>query len=134
VLFKTQISILSILVACFCCSNSTQRIFNAFFNLARPGLPDGLFSNSQLGQILEGLSWENVAIHILSPFGIFQGHLGYFMTLWYILCSFGTFFLLFGIMHQEKSGNPARDLVLRRQSTFFCFADDERWNRLPVIR
>jgi hypothetical protein len=26
------------------------------------------------------------------PFGIFYGHLGYFMVIWYILCSFGTFF------------------------------------------
>jgi hypothetical protein len=29
------------------------------------------------------------------------------MTIWYILCSFGTFFSGFGIMYQEKSGNPA---------------------------
>jgi hypothetical protein len=27
------------------------------------------------------------------------------MTIWYILCSFGTF-SGFGIMYQEKSGNP----------------------------
>jgi hypothetical protein len=27
------------------------------------------------------------------------------MTIWYILCSFGTF-SSFGIMYQEKSGNP----------------------------
>jgi hypothetical protein len=46
-------------------------------------------------------------------FGIFYGDLGYFMTIWYILYSFGTFcihlvhFSGFGIMHQEKSGNPA---------------------------
>jgi hypothetical protein len=30
--------------------------------------------------------------YILWPFGIFYGHLGYFMTIWYTLCSFGTFF------------------------------------------
>jgi hypothetical protein len=29
------------------------------------------------------------------------------MTISYILCSFVTFFPFFGIMHQEKSGNPA---------------------------
>jgi hypothetical protein len=29
---------------------------------------------------------------ILWQFGIFNGHLGYFMTIWYILCSFGIFF------------------------------------------
>jgi hypothetical protein len=32
--------------------------------------------------------------------------LGYFMTSWYILCSFGTF-SSFGTMYQEKSGNHA---------------------------
>jgi hypothetical protein len=31
-------------------------------------------------------------LYILWPFGIFYGHLGYFMTIWYILCSFGTFY------------------------------------------
>jgi hypothetical protein len=30
------------------------------------------------------------------------------MTIWYILCSFGTF-LRFGIMYQEESGNPGQD-------------------------
>jgi hypothetical protein len=42
---------------------------------------------------------------------LFYGHLEYFrdiwdifMTIWTILCSFGAFF---GIMSQEKSGNPA---------------------------
>jgi hypothetical protein len=33
------------------------------------------------------------------------------MTNWYILCSFGTFFHFFGIMYQEKSGNPVLDRV-----------------------
>jgi hypothetical protein len=62
--------------------------------------------------IWEGPRLENVNIFIC-PFGIFYGDLGYFMTIWYILYSFGTFcihlvhFSGFGIMHQEKSGNPA---------------------------
>jgi hypothetical protein len=30
--------------------------------------------------------------YIFWPFEIFYRHLGYFMTLWYILCSFGTFY------------------------------------------
>jgi hypothetical protein len=30
------------------------------------------------------------------------------MTVWYILCSFGTF-SGFGIMYQAKSGNPAAE-------------------------
>jgi hypothetical protein len=33
--------------------------------------------------------------NILWPFGIFYRHLGYFMTIWYIFCGSG-------IMHQEK--------------------------------
>jgi hypothetical protein len=53
--------------------------------------------------------------YILWPFGIFYGHLVYFMAIWYILWSFGIFyghlviwyiFPPFGILCQEKSGNP----------------------------
>jgi hypothetical protein len=33
------------------------------------------------------------------PFGIFYGHLRYFITIWCIFSGFG-------VMHQEKSGNP----------------------------
>jgi hypothetical protein len=33
------------------------------------------------------------------------------MTIWYILNSFGTFFSSFGIMYQEKSGNPDQKLL-----------------------
>jgi hypothetical protein len=74
------------------------------FNKSPAGLPDGLFSNQkyQFGLILEGLRMENVDIYI----GIFYGHLGYFMTIWYIYCSFSTFYSGFGIMYPEKSGNP----------------------------
>jgi hypothetical protein len=55
------------------------------------GLPDGFFSNqkSKFGQILESL-------------GILYGHLGYFMTIWCLLCSFGTFFPGFGIMNRKN--------------------------------
>jgi hypothetical protein len=55
------------------------------------GLPDGLFSNQKshlekkLGPHI-GKCW-----YILRPFGIFSKYLGYFMTIRYILCSFGTF-------------------------------------------
>jgi hypothetical protein len=37
---------------------------------------------------------------ILRPFGLFYGHLIYFMVIWYI-------FSHFGMLCQEKSGNPA---------------------------
>jgi hypothetical protein len=43
--------------------------------------------------------------NILWPFGIFHGHLVYFMAIWYICWLVGIFFLL-GILYQEKSGNP----------------------------
>jgi hypothetical protein len=45
--------------------------------------------------------------NIFWRFGIFYGDLGYFMTIWYSLYSFGTFLSGFGIMYQEKSGNLA---------------------------
>jgi hypothetical protein len=50
------------------------------------------------------------------PFGIFYCHLVYFIAIWYILWPFGIFYghLLqfiaiswpFGMLYQEKSGNP----------------------------
>jgi hypothetical protein len=56
-----------------------------------PGLPDGLFSNQkyQFRENFEGLRLENV--DIFWSFGIIYRHLGNCMTIWYILCSFGTF-------------------------------------------
>jgi hypothetical protein len=70
------------------------------------GLPDGLFSNqkSQFGNTFQGIRLENVEI--------FYGRLEHFMNIRDILPTFGTFcvhlvhFSSFGIMHQEKSGNP----------------------------
>jgi hypothetical protein len=41
--------------------------------------------------------------------GIFYGHLEYFTAIWYILWPFGNLlynFPLFGILCEEKSGNP----------------------------
>jgi hypothetical protein len=53
---------------------------------------------------LEGLAMENLGIFmtiwsILRPLEIFYDHLEYFEAIWYI-------FPLFGILDQEKSGNP----------------------------
>jgi hypothetical protein len=58
---------------------------------------------------------------ILWPFGIFYGHLVYFMGIWYILWAFGIFyghfgifcvnlvyFSCFGMFYREKSGNTGR--------------------------
>jgi hypothetical protein len=69
-------------------------------------LPDGLFSNqkSRFGKTLEGLAMENV--------GIFYIHLVYFMAIGNIVWPFGIFCgnlvykSPFGILDQEKSGNP----------------------------
>jgi hypothetical protein len=65
--------------------------FRVWLRPCGAGLPDGLFSNqkSQFGEILECLRLEK---YILWPFGIFYWDLVHFMVIWYILCSFGTFF------------------------------------------
>jgi hypothetical protein len=47
--------------------------------------------------------------NILWPFGIFYGHLEYFMEIWNIFYLLGYFMIIwygFGIMYQEKSGKP----------------------------
>jgi hypothetical protein len=47
--------------------------------------------------------------------GIFYCHLVYFTALWYFLRPFGkyyrylVYFYPFGMLHQDKSGNPAAD-------------------------
>jgi hypothetical protein len=69
-----------------------------------PGLPDGLFSNQNpnLGKFLTALDWKifiyvKAIWNILRVFGILYDHLVYFVF---------KFFSGFGIMCQEKSGNP----------------------------
>jgi hypothetical protein len=50
--------------------------------------------------------------------GIFYGHLEYFTLLWYILWLFGNvvvirhIFPCFGLLCQEKSGNPGQHSIL----------------------
>jgi hypothetical protein len=62
-------------------------------------LPDGIFSNqkSQFGKFFEGLAMEDI--------GIFYGHLVY-LTASRHCCGHLVYF--FGILDQEKSGNPGR--------------------------
>jgi hypothetical protein len=43
------------------------------------------------------------------------------MTIWYIVCSFGTFCPVFGIVYQEKSGSPASTRNCTRKNSFFVF-------------
>jgi hypothetical protein len=50
---------------------------------------------------------------IFKPFGIFYGQ-------WYNLSRFGIFFPHFGLLHQEKSGNPARNVSIFFSSSAFC--------------
>jgi uncharacterized membrane protein len=71
-------------------------------------LPDGFFLNqkSQFGNILEGLDGKMLIYfsafrNILRTFGIFYYYLVLFVFIWYIFSGFG-------IVYQEKSGNPAR--------------------------
>jgi hypothetical protein len=49
--------------------------------------------NPNLGKFWTVL--DGKCLHVLWPFGIFYGDLRYFMTIWYILYSFGTFFWYF---------------------------------------
>jgi hypothetical protein len=60
--------------------------------------------NRTLGKFLENLVKEDVCMAIVSillPNGIFYGHLVHFMVILYI-------FPRFGLLYQEKSGNPGR--------------------------
>jgi hypothetical protein len=73
------------------------------------GLPDGIFSNQkdQFGSILYTGYCNGRCMYILWLFGLSYGHLvfvvaiwyTYFMVIWYIFSGFG-------ILYQEKSGNP----------------------------
>jgi hypothetical protein len=47
--------------------------------------------------------------YTLHQFGIFYGHLVYSVFIWYFLWSF-EYFSFFGMLYQEKSGNPAGEL------------------------
>jgi hypothetical protein len=59
-----------------------------------------------------GSPWSDKFWYILKPVGIFCQRLVYFVSIWYSLRAFGIFcgilcyFPRFGVLHQEKSGNP----------------------------
>jgi hypothetical protein len=61
----------------------------SYLHMYLPGLPNGLFSN-QKSRFGKKSAWSKIGKcgYILRPFGIFYGHLGYFMTIWHIVCSF----------------------------------------------
>jgi hypothetical protein len=61
--------------------------------------------NTDLGKLWSDFDWKlliyfNVICNIVWTFGILYDHFVHFMLIWYIFSGFG-------IMHQEKSGNPA---------------------------
>jgi hypothetical protein len=69
------------------------------------GLPDGIFSNQKPHKFWCVLQWKMLVYlmdirPILQAFDMFYGHLVYFVVIWYI-------FPRFGMLYQEKSGNPA---------------------------
>jgi hypothetical protein len=80
-----------------------------------------LFSNqkSQFEEILEGLALENL--------GIFYDNLDYFRAIRNILSPFGKVVVIgyifprFGILDQEKSGNPVRNLQTSNKSAVDFF-------------
>jgi hypothetical protein len=52
--------------------------------------------------------------NILRPFGIFYGHFGNLVVLWYI-------FLCFGILYQGIFGNPGHEEgVVRHENNLSC--------------
>jgi hypothetical protein len=59
-----------------------------------------------------GGSFNGKCWYILWPFGVFYCHLVYFVAIWYIVWQFGIcnghliYFSRFGMLYQEKSGNP----------------------------
>jgi hypothetical protein len=68
--------------------------------------------------------YNGSCLNMLVSFGIFCGNLVYFTAIWYICWSFGTIFVghlvyfsRFGILYQEKSGNPGPP-SLKRQKLF----------------
>jgi hypothetical protein len=67
-----------------------KRIFAAFALFER--LPDFQTKNPNLGKFWRALDWK-MLIYVKAIWNTF-GHLGHFMSFWYILCPFGTFFLV----------------------------------------
>jgi hypothetical protein len=70
------------------------------------GLPDRAFSNQKsiFGYILpwnrpRWYTYFAAIYNILQPFGLFHGHLVFFVVLWQI-------FPRFGMLYREESGNP----------------------------
>jgi hypothetical protein len=86
-----------------------------------------------LGIFYDHLVYFTAIGNILWPLGIYYGHLVYFMVIWYI-------FPRFGILYQEKSGNPAarigwvaaqekkpsNNFLAQKKFSSFFFASDKK--------
>jgi hypothetical protein len=59
--------------------------------------------------------WSNVR-----PFGKCSVHLVYVVFIWYLLCSFGILFPVFGMFYKEKSGNPAFERCIYGRQLLLC--------------
>jgi hypothetical protein len=107
-------------------------VFVFFRSASKAGLPDCLFLNKKyhFGLILEGLAIEDIGA-LYGHFGLFYRHLAYifggFHGLKYI-------FYRFGMLHQEKSGNPVRKSIKKLRFVTSSGKKYKRKNRLRVHR
>jgi hypothetical protein len=84
--------------------------------------------NPNLGKFWRALDWKMLICfipiwNILGTLGIFYDHLLQFVFIRYIISGFG-------IMHQEKSGNPARQAIVREKKLARFFHFMLRWTHL----
>jgi hypothetical protein len=70
--------------------------------------------NPNLGKFWRPLDWKKFVY--FWPFGLFYGDLGYFMTIC-AFCIHLVHFSDFGIMYEEKSGNPGLADFFRHHQT-----------------
>jgi hypothetical protein len=61
-------------------------------------------------------------LYILWPFGIFYGDLGYYMTIWYILYSFGTFLPVLVSCSNKNLASPKPSSATFVRNTFLSNA------------
>jgi hypothetical protein len=64
-------------------------------------------------------SWIGSCRYILWTFGTFYGHLGYFMTIWYIVCSFGTVFPVLVSCTKKNLATLPRPALMERDLLHF---------------
>jgi hypothetical protein len=75
--------------------------------------------NPNLGKFWRALNWKMLIYFV----GIskFYGHFGCFMTIWYNLCSFGTFFPVLVSCTKKNSGNPGAAYNIQRNARIAAF-------------